>query len=65
MNDPFGFATNVVEEAKMTFSNITKATDAPILGDRHEIERRYGLEIPFHVREDHEIGARDQNFFLL
>jgi len=49
----------------MTVSNITKATDAPILGDRYEIERRYGLEIPFHVREDHEIGARDQNFFLL
>ena len=49
----------------MTFSKITKAADAPILGDRYEIERRYGLEIPFHVWEDHELGARDQNLFLL
>jgi len=49
----------------MTFSDITETANAPILSDRQKIEGRNGLEIPFHVRKDHEIGARDEHLFLL
>ena len=49
LDHPRGFATYALQHAEVGLVEITQAVDASVEGDRDEVERAEGVEIPFHV----------------
>jgi hypothetical protein len=59
------FATDIPQQPQVALSQVPETADATVLSNCNKIQGREGLEIPFHVRQYHEIGVRSQHFLLL